>query len=175
MYTESDIGKSKVEVLAKKINSRKLGKVIPINEKISFKNWHNIINSIGDIDIVTGMPYPSSEIMRRFYKELMANGIPVYPIGEHDVGPFLFNIDQVDKTDKSIQQKFPITSLLNDKRSKINKFDRHPSYLPEIMIATSLGTNELVRYFTGLGNLNTINAVYSIQPDKFTVKLIELK
>ncbi|WP_173007545.1 zinc-ribbon domain-containing protein, partial [Lactobacillus helveticus] len=79
-----------------------------------------------------------------------------------------------DKVTNSIIAKYPATNFLNQRRDNPARHDRHPSFLPEIQITSSLAAAaEIVKYFTQITTMNTENAMYSLHSDNYTVSLVK--
>lgn len=145
LYNRDDVGKPKVEVLSQKLNKRGLGKVTGINAMLTLSN----------------------------YKDILTLGYTMYAIGEHDAGPLFTKSNEIDKVANSIIAKYPATNFLNQRRDNPARHDRHPSFLPEIQITSSLAAAEIVKYFTQITTMNTENAMYSLHSDNYTVSLVK--
>lgn len=176
LYNRDDIGKPKVEVLSHKLNKRGLGKVTGINTMLTLSNYNNILKDIGKVDLITGMPFPFSSSLNKLYRDILSLGYTMYTmyaIGEHDAGPLFNKFNDIDKIANSIIAKYPATNFLNQRRDSPARHDRHPSFLPEIQITSSLAAAEIVKYFTQVTTMNTENAMYSLHSDNYTVSLVK--
>ena len=173
LYNRDDIGKPKVEVLSHKLNKRGLGKVTGINTMLTLSNYNNILKDIGKVDLITGMPFPFSSSLNKLYRDILSLGYTMYAIGEHDAGPLFNKFNDIDKIANSIIAKYPATNFLNQRRDSPARHDRHPSFLPEIQITSSLAAAEIVKYFTQVTTMNTENAMYSLHSDNYTVSLVK--
>lgn len=174
LYTYSDIGKYKVDVLASRLNARGLGKVIPVKEMITIKTLNRIVKEHSNIDLYTGIPFPHSDSVTRTYEKLLENGHAVYAIGEHDAGPLFTGVNQLAKAKTNLVQKYPMIKSQNARRIEASAHDRHPSFLPEILITTSLATAEIIKFLSQVAPMNTKNSIYSLLSTNYTVKLINL-
>lgn len=173
LYNRDDVGKPKVEVLSQKLNKRGLGKVTGINAMLTLSNYKDILKDVGNVDLITGMPFPFSSSLNKLYKDILTLGYTMYAIGEHDAGPLFTKSNEIDKVANSIIAKYPATNFLNQRRDNPARHDRHPSFLPEIQITSSLAAAEIVKYFTQITTMNTENAMYSLHSDNYTVSLVK--
>ena len=70
LYNRDDVGKPKVEVLSQKLNKRGLGKVTGINAMLTLSNYKDILKDVGNVDLITGMPFPFSSSLNKLYKDI---------------------------------------------------------------------------------------------------------
>lgn len=174
LYTHSDIGKYKVDVLATRLNNRGLGKVVPVREMITDNTINQMASTYPNVDLYTGIPFPQSDSVTKTYEDLLEKGYMVYAIGEHDAGPLFTSAKQINKARACLMQKYPMTKNQNSRRLDAAAHDRHPSFLPEILITTSLATAEIVKYLSQVAIMNTESSIYSLSSTNYTVKLIDL-
>ena len=173
LYTPVDIGKLKVDVIATKINDRKLGKIIPINAKITYKNIEPIIkNNIEALDIITGLPF-TAYASNKLYQKILELNIPLMCVGEHDVGPLLKSIDDLSSFPNMLYRLFEMQKLYIESRTAKTITGQHPSYLPEISIAASISADEIIRYLSNYAPMRTTKGFYSIDPIKYEVRFYD--
>lgn len=174
LYTEDDVGKLKVQVLAKYLNKRGLGEVIPVAKMVSKSNFCDIVDDLPKINLVAGLPFPASSSIADLYCYVINRGYEIYATGEHDAGPLFTNSTQVEVSKEFTLRSYPLTVLQDQRREQISAHDRHPSFLPEIMITTSLAASEIVKYFTGITKMNTDKRIYSLHSNNYTVSLTNI-
>jgi|GEM_PF-1018622 len=164
LYTQADLGKFKVEVLAQRCNARGLTVVTPIVERLTSENVGRVLDQCGHVTAVTGLPLPNNESVRRLYVQILARGIPILCVGEHDVGPFLTRVDDIDRYSEWVRRAFQLASLWAEQRQFKAALNKHPSYAPGIAIVCATAVDQLVRRVTGLGEVATARGFYSLDP-----------
>ncbi|HFI0114579.1 TPA: ThiF family adenylyltransferase [Streptococcus suis] len=171
-YGMEDLTQKKVNVLAKKLNNRGLGIVIPIDIRINRDNINKIIETyLSNVSLITGLPIPLSKSTRQLYERILLTGRKILCVGEHDVGPLLSSVSDIDLFFENYYTMYYLSNEHLDKRTNISTQDFHPSYLPEISIVTSIAADEIIRYITGYAKLRTDNYCFSLLPINYSIRL----
>jgi hypothetical protein len=174
LYNKDDVGLSKVTVLARKLNARGLGEVIPVNKMVSHSNIDNLLREYPDIQAVTGTPFPFEKFIDEMYMRILNKNIPVFSIGEHDAGPMITTVEQLRIARDFLLRDYPLMKDMKKRREVHTVHVRHPSFLPELMITSALVTNEIIRYLIGLGGSRFESSMYSLSALTNEVRLVKI-
>ncbi|MDO5716484.1 MAG: ThiF family adenylyltransferase, partial [Tissierellia bacterium] len=74
LFSKSEIGRKKVEIISDKLNKRGLGTVVPIDNKISIHNIEDLIEMMPNVEIITGVPTPHSKNDYILLREMIKYG-----------------------------------------------------------------------------------------------------
>lgn len=165
LYNKNDIGRKKVDVIAERLNQRGLGKTVPIDYFLKKGEFHELLKMVPErIDLITGFPTPNSNYFFELNSEILACGIPIMSIGEHDIGPLFIAERQMVEFSEDCEKRFELHNVYNKKRNRQYIEDWHPSYLPEIDMVVAVCVDEIIRYITGYCKPKTIYGYYGIEP-----------